>query len=91
MKDEPLAMIPYYFPYFLYFSRRFHELERCGHIIKIREIASRYVENRVLSVRLTIYKEYKKNIVRNVERIYSLYIVNTFLFLRRRKQRGDLH
>ena len=66
---------------FNYFSRRFSKSRKHEHIIKIREvIILPYIKNRALSVVLTIYKEYKKNIRRNIERIYSLYIVN-ILFL----------
>lgn len=82
---SPWTMTP-----FLHFSGRFPESRKREHIIKIRKVTtSPYVKNRALSVVLTIYKEYKKNI----EKIYCLYIVNIFFlyFFRRNRQRGDAH
>ena len=79
---------------FNYFSERFSKSRKREHIIKIRKIfILPYIKNRALSVVLTIYKEYKKNIRRNIEKIYCLYIVNILLlyFFGRNRQRGEVH
>ena len=50
-------------------------MQKNERIVELREaIILPYIKNRALSVVLTIYKEYKKNIRRNIERIYCSYI-----------------